>query len=228
MTPNLQQIEEPKTEVLSVKVSKSTKIEFEAEARQMGLDNSKYLLLFVDSRHQLIDLLQEGGIRIDLEDYVENQLKQIAEKRQVSLAEFVSMICKDYALMRTDILSGLDTSKKDNEVNPFQSLDLQRDTQVNASVNGSVNGRIPPNTQENTQRVNGLKRIDELIVPMLVTLKIPLLLNNMKSLVTYVINERRTFSNFTVDELHPLVFEGFTDSEILYLDELGRISNHNS
>jgi antitoxin component of RelBE/YafQ-DinJ toxin-antitoxin module len=228
MTPNFPQIEEPKTEVLSVKVSKSTKVEFEAEARQMGLDNSKYLLLFVDSRHELIKLLQDGGIRVDLDEEVEVQLAALAEHRGTTLEELINGICREHIGNKRDVLDIIYASKNHNNVNPFQSIDLQRDTQVNGNVNGSVNGRIPTNTQENTQRVNGLKRIDELILPMLVTLKIPLLLNNMKSLVTYVINERRTFSNFTVDELHPLVFEGFTEDEIIYLNELGRISNHNS
>ncbi|PWK26998.1 hypothetical protein LV89_01810 [Arcicella aurantiaca] len=227
MTPISQPIDEPKTESLSVKVTKSTKIEFEAEARNMGLDNSKYLLLFVDSRHELIKLLQEGGIRLDLDEELEVQLAALAEHRGTSLIELIEAICLEHIGNKRDMLEVINASKNYNNVNPFQSIDLQRDTQVNGNVNGSVNGRIPTNTQENTERVNATKRIDELANQILFTLKISSVLVNVSNLINYVINERRTFSNFSRDELEQVVFEGLTDFDIQFIKELGRISNHN-
>ena len=106
MNPISQPIDEPKTEVLSVKVSKSTKVEFEAEARQMGLDNSKYLLLFVDSRHELIKLLQEGGIRLDLDEELEVQLAALAEHRGTSMIELIEAICLEHIGNKRDMLEG--------------------------------------------------------------------------------------------------------------------------
>lgn len=217
---------EPMIEVLTTKVTATQKQEFGIEAQQQGIDASTYLCKLIDVRHATLNMLTFEGIVVPMSKQVEAQFEQMASEQGMNLEQVAAWGLRTFLLSYQQQCRDTNSVVSLNLVNLNQDTGLQTVTKVNANVNGSVNGSIPRKTEENPFRVNGSKRLNELITPVLILMKIPLLLQNIKTVKDYALQKAGIFSNMNEDTLNAMIFENFSEDEINLLNELGQISNH--
>ena len=213
---------EPMNEVLTTKVTATQKQEFGIEAQKQGIDASAYLRKLIEVRHATLNMLTFEGIAVPMSEEVEVQFEQMASEQGAAIEQVASWLLHTFLRSYQQQCKATNSLISLNLVNLNQDTGLQTVTKVNANVNGSVNGSIQRKTEENTFRVNAPKRLNELITPVLILMKIPLLLQNIETVKDYALQEAGRFSNLSEDTLNAMLFENFSEDEMNLLQELGQ------
>lgn len=225
MMPN-QPFEEPKNEMLSVKVALTLKQEIELEAQTQGITVSDYLRTLIDNRHAITGLSNFEGYLVELPPSLKDRIAEIVVETNERAEDLIFFIVKQWFIYQDDYRLSNTDQNQDN-VNPNQSTGLQRVTNVYGRVNNGVNVSNRENTNENPFRVNDTKRIDELVLPLIVTLKIPMLLQNFEKVVEISLEQRSLWGKRNPEQYYEAFYENFTQEEIQYLEKIGGISHNN-
>jgi len=228
MMPSTSQpfVKEPMNEVLTTKVTATQKQEFGIESQQQGLDASAYLRKLIDLRRTTLNMLSFEGIAVPMSKEIEAQFELMAAQQGHTIEEIAAWLLRTFLFSYQQQCKATNSIISLDSVNLSQDIGLQTVTNVNVKVNGGVNQSIPQNTQENPFRVNAPKRLNELMTPVLVTMKIPLLMHNIEILKQYALEESGRFSNISEDTLNAMLFEHFSEDEINLLNELGQFKTH--
>lgn len=210
---------EPMNEVLTTKVTATQKQEFGLEAQQQGIDASTYLRKLIEVRHATLNMVSFEGIAIPCSSQFEQEFQQMSSEQRGEVEQLAAWI------LRTFLFSYQQQCRDANGVIPLTSVNLSYKSgfQTVTNVNGNVNGSIQRKTEENTFRVNAPKRLSEFITPIMVTMKIPLLLNNIERAKEYALEQAGRFSNMNEDTLDAIIFENFSEEEINLLHEISII-----